>query len=163
MKALTVYRLLRSLGMLVREIWLRDRTFRQFVHDHIALLMAVFGFLFMGGLFLNVYFIVQRQEVIIAEHRATEQANKLEIQFLRERVAWYRRRSTDVEVDEFVPSALIQPPDTGPGLSDLAFQDIAPIQEQDTPKKPNPPIPDKPLVHRVPNDDLVERWKRIAH
>lgn len=143
---ITLFKVLKALFRFVREIWLRDRTFRQFVRDNLSLIVTTLGFVIMTLMFIHVYLIVLDQEDVIAEHERTQTAMKKEIDeqipYLRERMEWYRDRY--YELKSKTPQ---QPTTTGPP----------------EPRKPQPKSPEeKPVIIRPPNNDLVERWKRLS-
>ncbi|MNP17130.1 hypothetical protein D3C76_1095540 [compost metagenome] len=138
--------MLKALFRFIREIWLRDRTFRQFVRDNLSLIVTTVGFVIMTLMFIHVYFIVLDQEDVIAEYERTQSAMKKEIDeqipFLTERMNWYRDRYYELKSK---PPA--QPTTTGP-----------PVPKTPPPKQPE----EKPTVIRPPNNDLVERWKKLS-
>jgi hypothetical protein len=143
---ITLFKVLKALFRFIREIWLRDRTFRQFVRENLSLIVTTVGFVIMTLMFIHVYFIVTDQEDVIAEHERAQAAMKKEIEeqipFLTERMNWYRDRYYELKSK---PPA--QPATTGPPV----------------PQKPQPKPPEeKPAVIRPPNNDLTERWKRLS-
>jgi hypothetical protein len=142
---ITLFKVLKALFRFVREIWLRDRTFRQFVRDNLSLIVTTLGFVIMTLMFIHVYLIVLDQEDVIAEHERAETAMKKEIDeqipYLKERMEWYRDRY--YELKSKPPKT---PTTTGPP---------EPTKPQKTPE-------DKPVIIRPPNNDLVERWKKLS-
>lgn len=143
---ITLFKVLKALFRFIREIWLRDRTFRQFVRDNLSLIVTTVGFVIMTLMFIHVYFIVLDQEDVIAEYERTQTAMKKEIDeqipFLTERMNWYRDRYYELKSK---PPA--KPTTTGP-----------PVPKSPQPKQPE----EKPTVIRPPNNDLVERWKKLS-
>lgn len=143
---ITLFKVLKALFRFLREIWLRDRTFRQFVRDNLSLIVTTIGFVIMTIMFIHVYFIVTDQEDVIAEHERTQVALRKEIEdqvpFLTDRMNWYRDRYYELKTK--TPD---KPETTGP-----------PVPTKPSPKQPE----DKPAANRPPNNDLKERWKRLS-
>lgn len=141
---ITLFKVLKALFRLIREIWLRDRTFRQFVRENLSLIVTTLGFVIMTCMFIHVYFIVLEQEDVITEHESARAAMKKEIDeqipFLTERMNWYRDRY--YELKSKPPKS---PDTTGPPSP-----------------KPTKQPEDKPVIIRPPNNDLVERWKKLS-
>lgn len=143
---ITLFKVLKALFRFVREIWLRDRTFRQFVRENLSLIVATLGFVIMTLMFSHVYFIVLEQEDVITEYERNQAAMKKEIDeqipYLKERMEWYRDRYYELKTKPANPMTTTGPP---------------------APPKPNPKQPEeKPVVIRPPNNDLVERWKKLS-
>lgn len=149
MNFLALAKLGKALFLFVREMWLRDRTFRQFVHENLALVVSTSGFLMMTVLFTHVYFIVLDQEKEINEHekkytRLREEYD-YEIPFLTEKMEWYRDRYLELKAPP-VESARSH------GPSRRSSQGSA-KETEPTPKSTAPVISD---------DDVVERWNRLG-
>ncbi|MNO14034.1 hypothetical protein D3C76_36740 [compost metagenome] len=146
MQVFTLFKVLKAALLFVREIWLRDRTFRQFVRENLSLIVSSLGFVIMTMMFMHVYFIVKDQEAIITKHENDHAALKSEyepkVSFLTERMEWYRERYYELKAPKSnSPSAHKEP----------------------TPPQPRPKQPaEKPIANRPPPNDLVERWKRLS-
>lgn len=144
---ITLFKVIKALFRFIREMWLRDRTFRQFVRENLSLIVATSGFVIMTFMFIHVYFIVVEQEDVIAEHVRVQTAMKKEIDeqipFLTERMNWYRDRYYELRTKPPAPPTTTGPPPPG---------------RQPKPKQPE----DKPAIVRPPNNDLVERWKKLS-
>lgn len=149
MNFLALAKLGKALFLFVKEMWLRDRTFRQFVHENLALAVSTGGFFVMTVLFTHVYFIVLDQEKEIHEHekkysRLREEYD-YEIPFLTEKMEWYRDRYLELKAPP-VESA------RGHGPSRRSSQG---------PKKETEPTP-KSTAPVISDDDVVERWNRLG-
>lgn len=149
MNFLALAKLGKALFLFVREMWLRDRTFRQFVHENLALIVSTSGFLVMTVLFTHVYFIVLDQEKKIYDHeeryaRLREEYD-YEIPFLTEKMEWYRDRYLELKAPPVKSTR-------SPGPSRRSPQGTAKKTEP-TPKSTAPVISD---------DDVFERWNRLG-
>ena len=148
MKILALFRILKALVILVRELWFRERTFRQFIHDNVATLVVTIGFIAVFIMFLQAYLIVQEQNLELADLKSTEKMLRREIEYLEEKLA---DRS----------SICMTTPDTPlPRL-----QAVEPPEDpKPKPEKPAPKIPTKstPVITRPINVDLQDRWRRLS-
>ena len=61
------FKVLKALLKFILEIWLRDRTFRQFVRGNLSLIVTTLGFIIMSFMFTRVYFIALAHESTITE------------------------------------------------------------------------------------------------
>lgn len=146
---MTLAKLLKALGLFVKELWLRDRTFRQFVRQNLALIVTSVGFVIMTLLFVHVFRIVKEQEVMLGRYeRAQLRLQKdldTQIPLLTERAELYRERY----------EALKETLDTKPSAPTT--------QVPKPPPQPRPKQPiEKPLPARPPSTDLAERWRRLS-
>lgn len=148
----TLFKVLKALALFLREIWLRDRTFRQFVNENMPLIFAYTGFLSMTLLFGNLYLIVKDQEILIEEHVRiqTNLQRELDVNvpYLTEQVAWYKERYYELKSSRPSTQVADKEPQAGPRQ----------------PRKPRPKQPpeEKQIVTRPPSNELVERWKRLS-
>jgi len=149
MNFLALAKLGKALLLFVREMWLRDRTFRQFVHENLALIVSTGGFLIMTVLFTHVYFIVLDQEKEMNDHeeryaRLREEYDD-EISFLIEKMEWYRDHYFELKAP---------PVETARNHGPSRRSSQGPAKETEpTPKSTAPVISD---------DDVVERWNRLG-
>lgn len=146
---MTLAKLLKALGLFVKELWLRDRTFRQFVRQNLALIVTSVGFVIMTLLFVHVFRIVKEQEVMLGRYeRVQARLQKdldTQIPLLTERAELYQERY----------EALKKSLET--------TQPTPPSQAPKPPSRPRPKQPvEKPLPVRPPSTDLAERWKRLS-
>lgn len=148
MKILALFRILKALVILVRELWFRERTFRQFIHDNMAVLVVTVGFVVIFIMFLKTYLIVQEQNLELAGLKSTEKMLRREIEYLEEKLA---DRSSIRMTTPDTPLPRLQaaePP-----------EDPKPKPEKPAPKKPTKPIP---VINRPTNVELQERWRRLS-
>jgi len=140
-------KLLKALGLFIREMWLRDRTFRQFVHENLSLIVLSFGFTIMTFLFTHVWVTAKEQEEQIADqerlYARLQDDYDTQVPFLTERMDWYKDRYFELKV---------QTKTTQPSW---------PATRRAPRREPTQP-PDKPIVHRPPSNDLAERWKKLS-
>ncbi len=174
----TLFKVLKALALFIQEMWLRDRTFRQFVNENIPLILAYSGFLCMTVLFGNLYVIVRDQEAEIERHSREHASLQLELEakvpLLTEQVAWYKERYYELKSDS-VPEEEVttQGPKTRPRY--VAQVDHTAPARDTSRGKPKPvgavdrePIPapkpadPKPTATRPPSNDISERWKRLG-
>ncbi len=146
---MTLAKLLKALGLFVKELWLRDRTFRQFVRQNLALIVTSVGFVIMTLLFVHVFRIVKEQEVMLGRYeRVQARLQKdldTQIPLLTERAELYQERY----------EALKKSLET--------TQPTPPSQAPKPPSRPRPKQPiEKPLPARPPSTDLAERWRRLS-
>lgn len=137
-------KIIKALWVFFREIWLRDLTFRQFIRQHMALLLAWFGLIIMAILYSYTWSIGLEQNRTIERHmytyNALEARHTEEVAELRQQVEWYRSR----------------------------YYDVLSRQSQQAPANPSPntPVPktpnEKPVSTRPPSSDIVDRWRRIT-
>lgn len=148
---ITLFKVLKALGLFLREMWLRDRTFRQFVRENLPLIITSFGFVVMTMLFVHVVIIVKDQEIVIAEAQRAQTEMKKEldekIPYLTERMQWYQERYFELKSDS----------------SSIAIKSESPRSTVRTPRTPRPKQPvEQQVATRPPSTDLVERWKRLS-
>ncbi|MCY1333825.1 hypothetical protein D9M68_17520 [compost metagenome] len=147
----TLFKVLKALALFLREMWLRDRTFRQFVNENTPLIFAYSGFLCMTILFGHLYIIVREQEAIIEEHVRVQASLQLDLDsklpLLTEQVAWYKERYYELKSNPVPEVARVKTP--GP---------ISRPSRQPRPK----PVEDKPAATRPPSSDIAERWRRLS-
>lgn len=155
MQLLGLLRFFHALFLFLREMWLRDRTFRQYVRENLSLILVSVGFAVMTVLFINVYIIVKDQEgqKAVSEQKVTllEQHNKTlvdQVTELTERTKYWREKY--LLIVENPPACVI--PDAKP----------APVKpEAPAPKVPPKPPQDSTPAARPPSSTLVDRWKRL--
>lgn len=149
MSIATLFKLAKALFIFVREMWLRDRTFRQFVHQNLPLIVMSMGFVIMSVFFVHVYMIVKDQEAQISQYQfensRLQQMYDTEVPVLREQVARYKTRYL-----EAIAEASHKPPATPKSK-----------RTPGRPETPPPPSTEKPILTRGPSSDMVERWKRL--
>ena len=158
---LTLFKVLKALFRFIREIWLRDRTFRQFVRENLSLIVTSLGFMIMTLMFTHVYFIVKDQEDIIAAHESREAVMQKDIDHMdeiKDRRDFYREHYYEMKARCPVPKEpqpLKQPDIT---------EETPPVEPKErAPSKPRPKQPaETPAVTRPPSSDLVERWKKLS-
>jgi hypothetical protein len=140
-------KLFHALFLFVKEMWLRDRTFRQFVRENLSFILVSIGFTVMTVLFVNLYIIVKDQEsqLAVSEQRfnhTNQQLTDASVRFKEQQdsIDWWRDKYLD--------------------LKDK--QDKPPVQPvaQRTPD-PGKPKPDPVPTTRPPSAAFVERWKRL--
>lgn len=149
-------KLFHALFLFVREMWLRDRTFRQFVRENFSFILVSAGFALMTLMFIHMYGIAKDQETDNA--RNEQKITHLETQLstaldsgesrraeLIKRLDWWRDRY--LESLENNPQTSSPPPAT----KEMPNQPPAPS------KQPKAPIP----TTRAPSADMVDRWKRL--
>lgn len=97
----TLFKLLKALALFLREMWLRDRTFRQFVHENLPLIIVSIGFSIMTGMFAYLYTVARDQEETIELHvrRQTELQQEIDetIPYLTDQLAWYKERYYEIK------------------------------------------------------------------
>lgn len=146
---LAILKVLKALFRFVKEIWLRDRTFRQFVRENLSLIVTSVGFMVMTLMFLHVYFVVKEQEDQLLAAEQNQNALKREIEeqvpFLKERMAWYQERYYELKTQQCQPVVIRSEPKGAP-----------------TPSSPPPKSTEKSIAARPPSSDLVERWKKLS-
>jgi len=149
----TLFKLAKALFLFIREMWLRDRTFRQFIHENLSLIVMSMGFVIMSVFFVHVYMIVKDQEAQISQYQFENSRLRLaydtEVPLLREQVTLYKSRYLEAVA-----------------AASHAADPKPPPKPKHTPGKPinPPPTPtttDRPVTTRGPSTDLVERWKRL--
>lgn len=149
---ITLFKAIKALFRFIREMWLRDRTFRQFVRSHLSLIVMTIGFVSMTLMFTHVYFIVIEQEDIISDGQdkiaSLQKQVDDEIPFLKERLEWYREHR-NTSKDSLPPTREHHVP---------IVPDPGPSTPVPAPLKPEP----KMSTSRPPNNDLVERWKKLS-
>jgi len=155
MQFILLAKALKALGLFIREIWLRDRTFRQFVRDNLSLIVTSFGFIAMTVMFTHVYVIVKDQEVLLAraEREQTRLQTKIDghdiaLEEARERTDWYKARYLEYK------DKVDNPPV-------MAVAEIAPAVPKPRPR-PKQPVNNPQAVIRTPGPDIVERWKKLS-
>ncbi len=146
---MTLAKLLKALGLFVKELWLRDRTFRQFVRQNLALIVTSVGFVIMTLLFVHVFRLAKEQEVTIGRYERVQLRLQkdldTQIPLLTERAELYRERH----------EALKETLDNKPSTPSP--------QATKPPPRPRPKQPiEKPISTRPPSTDLAERWKRLS-
>lgn len=138
MPLLSLLKLFHALFLFFREMWLRDRTFRQFVRQNLSFILVSVGFAVMTVLFVNTYIIIKDQESQAA---------------LREQRITHLISQNDQLAD--TNKQLTESRDTWQGkyldLKDSIGNKPAP------PKSPQDPVPPT----RPPTSTLVDRWKRL--
>lgn len=147
---ITLFKLLKALGLFLREIWLRDRTFRQFVRQNLPLIVTTVGFISMTILFIHVFSIVKEQEYMLGRYERQQARLQKEldtqIPLLTERADLYQERYQALKDSlELVPP----PPQ------------VAAVQPAPSRPRPRPPV-EKPITTRAPSDEIVQRWKRLS-
>jgi hypothetical protein len=144
-------KLLKALALFVKELWLRDRTFRQFVRQNLSLIVTSAGFIIMTLLFVHVFRLAKEQEVMLGRYERQQIRLQKEldtkIPLLTERADLYQERY----------EALRDSLDTKPA-------DPPPKPEPTkAPQRPRPKQPvEKPVTVRPPSPELAERWKRLS-
>jgi len=156
---LTLFKVLKALFRFIREIWLRDRTFRQFVRENLSLIVTSLGFMIMTFMFTHVYFIVKDQEDVIAAHESREAVMQKDIDHMdeiKERRDFYREHYYEMKARCPVPKQ--------PSPQPTAAVETPPVVPKErAPSKPRPKQPaETPAVTRPPSNDLVERWKKLS-
>ncbi|QTH80275.1 hypothetical protein PA10_00075 [Pseudomonas phage pPa_SNUABM_DT01] len=150
MQLLALFKVIKAALLFVREIWLRDRTFRQFVRENLSLIVTSFGFVIMTMFFLHVVGIVKDQEAQLVENEHSMAALKKQIEseipFLKEKLEWYRDRYYELKA----------PKQPAKGNSPTAHKEPTP------PPTPRPKPVEKPTINRPPSNDIQERWKRLS-
>ncbi|MNP88971.1 hypothetical protein D3C85_13650 [compost metagenome] len=146
MNFLALAKLSRALFLFIREMWLRDRTFRQFVHENLALIVCNLGFLVMAYLFTYVYFMAAEQKKVIIEHeqryaRLRDEYDK-DVAFLTERMEWHRDRYLELKAP---PVKSIEP----------VYQKPTGTNKTHKPKSKST-TPDKSEL------DYIERWNKLS-
>lgn len=150
MTLLSLMKLFHALFLFIKEMWLRDRTFRQFVRENLSFILVSIDFTVMTVLFVNLYIIVKDQEsqLAISEQRynhtnqqLTEVAANSKEQ--QDTITWWR--------DKYI--ALKEEHDKSP----------APVAYAPPTKAPAPgkTKPDPVQTTRPPSAAFVERWKRL--
>jgi len=140
MPLLSLLKLLHALFLFFREMWLRDRTFRQFVRQNLSFILVSVGFAVMTLLFVNTYIIIKDQEsqAALREQRIThlisqnDQLTEANQQLTDSRDKW-QGKYLDLKDSKGIGST--PPP----------------------PKTPQDPVPST----RPPTSTLVDRWKRL--
>ena len=150
MTLLSLMKLFHALFLFIKEMWLRDRTFRQFVRENLSFILVSIGFTVMTVLFVNLYIIVKDQEyqLAISEQRynhASQQltevaANSKEQQ---DTITWWR--------DKYI--ALKEEQDKPPVPTIAASPNKTPA--------PGKSKPDPAPTTRPPSTQFLERWKRL--
>lgn len=137
------FKVLKALLKFILEIWLRDRTFRQFVRGNLSLIVTTLGFIIMSFMFTRVYFIAVSHENTIKEanHKHALLSKELETSLptLQERLEWYQERYLECKA---TPEDKKRPPDIPTST-------------------PRPP-PENPKVSRPKSSDLTDRWKKLS-
>lgn len=151
MNILALAKLSKAIFLFIREMWLRDRTFRQFVHENLALIVSSLGFLVMAYLFTHVYFIVIDQEKIISEYeqkyvRLKEKYDN-DVPFLKEQLEWYRDRYFELKA-----------PAVNSDEQPSANKVMGPRRVQPKPSAPRP----QPLSRKDADSALQDRWMRLS-
>lgn len=151
----TLLKVLKALFLFLREMWLRDRTFRQFVHENLPLIVAYVGFSIMTGMFGYLYTVVRDQEVTIEryERRQTDLQRELDekIPYLNDQLDWYKGRYYDLKSNS--------PPETAKADPPRATSARGTAQKQ---KSINPPPGNNPVASNPTPGVLKERWKRLS-
>jgi hypothetical protein len=152
-----LFKIGRALFLFIREMWLRDRTFRQFVHDNLSTLVASAGFLAMTVLFLSLYDIVKDQELVINrnenEYAILQREYEKEVASLNNRLDWYKNKYLDL----LASTSSTTDSSSGPRTR--------PVQIDQTPntQPPTPPAPvSRPSRNQTTGIDLSERWRRLS-
>lgn len=139
MNLLQLAKVFHALFLFIREMWLRDRTFRQFVRENLSFILVSVGFAVMTFMFVNLYIIVKDQEyqVKIYEQRINQyiaSEEKLTTEY-QGKIDWWKAR-----YDELKVSPEKEPP--------------PPTTTKATPAAPT----SRPTVK---NSKMLERWKRL--
>lgn len=147
MTLLSLMKLFHALFLFVKEMWLRDRTFRQFVRENLSFILVSIGFTVMTVLFVNLYIIVKDQESQLA---VSEQRYNHTNQQLTDITAQATQQQTDVDKwrDKYYT------------LKDERSKPVPPVFTQKAPE-PGKPKPDPTPTTRPPSAAFVERWKRL--
>lgn len=136
------FKVLKALLKFILEIWLRDRTFRQFVRGNLSLIVTTLGFIIMSFMFTRVYFIALAHESTITEvthkYALLEKEVEATMPALQERLEWYRERYYEIKIP---PEQTKQPPDDS---------------------KSTPTQTEKYMTPRPPPKDLSHRWERLS-
>lgn len=148
-------KLVHAAFLFFKEMWLRDRTFRQFVREHLALIVMGFGFVVMSGMFFNLYVIVKDQESAIAIKDSDIKHLSTQLSTLQED---YRRLSGSADFwrDKYIELKDQKKP--------VPSEPAKPVQPPAVPKQPTPekvPEPSPTPANRGPSTSLVDRWKRL--
>lgn len=159
----TLFKLLKALALFLREMWLRDRTFRQFVHENLPLIIVSIGFSIMTGMFAYLYTVARDQEEIIELHarRQTELQQEIDetVPYLTDQLAWYKERYYElksrskvqvVEQKEIEDDPSSPGPNTRPRVAQRALSKPGMSTKSYT-QKQNPAA-----------SSLEERWKRLS-
>lgn len=150
MTLLSLMKLFHALFLFVKEMWLRDRTFRQFVRENLSFILVSIGFTVMTVLFVNLYIIVKDQEsqLAISEQRynhtnqqLTEVAANSKEQ--QDTITWWR--------DKYIALKEEQDKSPEPAAS------VPPTKVPPPGKSKPDPVP----TTRPPSAAFVERWKRL--
>lgn len=154
MQLLGLLRFFHALFLFLREMWLRDRTFRQYVRENLSLILVSVGFAVMTVLFINVYIIVKDQEgqKAVSEQKNTllEQHNKTlndQVTELTERTKYWREKY--LAIVENPPACVL--PDVKP----------SPVKTEPAPVRVPKPVQDPTPAARPPSSAVVDRWKRL--
>jgi len=142
-------KLVRALALFIKELWLRDRTFRQFVRQNLALIVTSVGFVIMTLLFVHVFRLAKEQEVMLGrherQHARLQKELDTQIPLLTERAELYQARYLELKAH----------------LETL--QPSTPKPEPKPPTHPRPKHPvEKPVPVRPPSTELAERWRRLS-
>lgn len=149
MTLLSLMKLFHALFLFVKEMWLRDRTFRQFVRENLSFILVSIGFTVMTVLFVNLYVIVKDQEnqlaiseqsLTHANDQLTDSAGKLSEQ--KEATDFWRDRYLAIKDEKSARAP---------------SQATTPMPAPDT-SKPTP----QPTT-RPPSKQFIDRWKRLNH
>jgi len=153
MGSVTLFKMLKALALFLREMWLRDRTFRQFVHENLPLIFTSTGFVVMAALFFHVILIVKDQEKTIEDLTRSQTDLRQQIDekvpYLTDQLAWYKEKYYDLKA--------------GTGQQNVKEERAStkPVQPKPLPaprqKPENPPVSNRP-----PSSDMVERWRRLS-
>lgn len=144
MATATIFKLAKALFLFFREIWLRDRTFRQFVHENLPLIVMSIGFMVMATFFVYVSLIVMDQDAQLKQRQfemtQIQRQHAVEMATRDDQVDWYKNRIIELQARPVAPApAGRKPPDL-----------------------PRTPTTDKPTALRGPSPEMVERWKRLS-
>lgn len=148
MTLLSLMKLFHALFLFVKEMWLRDRTFRQFVRENLSFILVSIGFTVMTVLFVNLYIIVKDQEsqLAVSEQKYNHVNSQLtdmtaQAAESKDSIDWWR--------DKYL--ALKEEPSKRQSTGAVT---------QKTPD-PGKPKPDPTPTTRPPSSAFVERWKRL--
>lgn len=143
MTILPMLKLFHAIFLFLKEMWLRDRTFRQFVRENLSFILVSVGFAVMTVLFVNLYIIVKDQEsqIAVSEQSLTHAKQQLEDSQGQLKEA---KDSSDWWKGQYEALRTQKPPEVK-----------APVQPKPTPD----PVPST----RPPSTNFVDRWKRLHH
>lgn len=144
MNLLQLGKVFHALFLFIREMWLRDRTFRQFVRENLSFILVSVGFAVMTFLFVNLYVIVKDQESQIAVYEQRLEQTTLRETTIKndyqEKIDWWKARYEEK-----------------PQVAHLQSTPVATnTTTQRTRRRPSDP-PAPPATSAV----MLDRWKRL--